>query len=125
VWTATQTPGTGGCNTTNPATCPAALGDVPQGMACGATFFTCDYPQARCECRCPEGAPTQCGTQTMTWQCDSVTTPGCPATRPRLGTSCSQKNQACTYSGEGNGACWGDQVSCMGGVWISSGGAGC
>jgi hypothetical protein len=125
AWTTTQMAGTAACSTANTATCPASLADVQQGGTCGATFVACDYPEARCECRCPAGAPTACAPQTMTWQCDSVTTPACPAQRPRVGAPCAQPSQSCSYDGEGGAACWGDQVECTGGVWVSPGGAGC
>jgi hypothetical protein len=133
AWVTTQTPFTGPfCSASNGGSCPEAVEEVAQGTACGSTFFECDIPgahcgcpPARCECRCPgAGDGTTCTTM-MTWQCDSVTTQGCPAIRPRLGASCTTPNQSCDYDGADAGACWGDSVQCIGGVWTGSGGAGC
>lgn len=133
AWTVTQTPFAGPfCSTTaNNPSCPASLAGVMLGTSCGSTFFECDFPQARCECRCPgAGNGMQCGpgmpeAGTMTWQCDSSTTAGCPAVRPRLGAACSVPPTFCLYTGSDNGACWGDAISCKDGVWVNVGGAGC
>jgi hypothetical protein len=133
TWTTTQSPFMGGfCTTTSGPACPASAADVPQGTACGAAFFECVYTDARCECACPAGNPGgSCATDASggppTWQCDtsSDTSPDCPATRPRLGASCSQEKEACSYGGKGNLACWGDALECQGGVWINVGGPGC
>jgi hypothetical protein len=128
AWTVTQTPFPGPfCSTTaNNPSCPASVADVMQGTTCGSSFFECYFPQARCECRCPgAGGGTQClPNGTMTWQCDSSTTAGCPAVRPRVGATCSG-SMFCVYEGSDNGACWGDAIACMNGVWVNEGGAGC
>jgi hypothetical protein len=133
AWTTTQTPFAGGfCTTTSAPACPASVADVSQGSTCGGAFLQCDYPDARCECACPEGNPGgDCSTDASLgpriWQCDtsSDASPDCPATRPRLGASCSQENESCSYAGKDQLACWGDALECKGGVWVNAGGAGC
>ena len=80
--------------------CPASKSDVPEGQACGDTEKICEYPDGRCACSDQVSGPVEInpdgGLLPKLWRCESPA-PGCPAERPRVGSSCSQVGQTCDY----------------------------
>lgn len=82
----------------NPASCPATFASVPQGSECTSADVPCQYPQGWCSCMYWGGPPMpDGGGPTYAWQCSYGTSTGCPATRPRIGTSCSMPDLECDY----------------------------
>jgi hypothetical protein len=90
---------------------PACSSTEPGAGGSCTTEQTCPYPSATCLCTSdPGGLPLEGG---PVWDCVSLT-PGCPATRPDLGTPCSASSTLdCDY-----GQCEGGVgLSCQDGVW--------
>jgi hypothetical protein len=77
-------PPDGPCPTGLAAVCPGSYAGaealVASGAACDASA-PCLYPEGSCDC------PTLAG-QTAIWRCGHAA-PGCPSTRPRYGSACS------------------------------------
>jgi hypothetical protein len=113
VWHLDHGPATSGCNTTNSATCPVAFADVPVGTSCaGGIGLSCDYPQARCDCRVSPPLAT------LQWDCNTPDETGCPLPRPRIGSACSMDGESCDY-----GYCSGGvTLLCSAGTWVTGGG---
>ncbi|HEY1955086.1 MAG TPA: hypothetical protein VGH28_05725 [Polyangiaceae bacterium] len=85
---------------TNPAACPATYNQTGQ-CTDGEVGVPCQYAEGWCSCIFVGGPPMPDGGGPDTaWMCfdQSSVTPGCPATRPRLGTSCTQTDLQCNYS---------------------------
>jgi hypothetical protein len=78
---------------------------------CGAQGQICEYPQGDCICTSdPGGLPSTGG---PIWSCTPVS-PGCPSTRPALGSPCStDPTTVCDYGGCSGGV---DQ-QCIDGFW--------
>ena len=87
------------CPTPNPnaQACPATYSDANQHGACNDMGTPCHYTEGWCACMWLGGPPMQDASMQATWQCTFDVTPGCPATRPWLGTSCNTPNQECDY----------------------------
>jgi hypothetical protein len=90
------------CPTKNGSSCPATMGQIIQGSACGSVPTTCDYSTSQqtsfCACTFSGGPPIfDGGGPSYTWQCSYGSMTGCPAVRPRLGESCPQPNLNCNY----------------------------
>ncbi len=93
---------------TNGPSCPAKRAEVEEGVACSPQAV-CQYPEGVCWCASDHtGAP-------QIWTCYPEA--GCPAQRPRLGTTCASKGLTCDYAGCGL------TVACSGGRWIEGTGA--
>lgn len=108
---------------TNPPECPATFGG---GGTCTATGTPCHYAQGWCACLDLGGPPMPDASTMPTWQCSTGTTSqGCPATRPRIGTACTQPDTWCDYGmcGQPDGLA----VQCDGTTltWAESFGAPC
>lgn len=79
------------------ASCPAAR--PAEGSACQASAALCSYDEI--ECRCAAG----------TWDCEEPVHPGCPATTPTTGSSCSLPEATeCDYLSQ--------ECECLSGVWM-------
>jgi hypothetical protein len=106
-----------GCPTPpNDSACPGSYASVPVGQACGALVgTTCSYPQGFCGCAVPQFGPyPEDASAAAVWVCDQPE-PGCPQPRPKLGSACTQENQACDY-----GTCslpTGTSMICKNGAW--------
>lgn len=114
-WTVTP-PATNGCPTQPPASsCPASYASVPQNQTC-TTAASCTYPQGTCSCEVycgsqyPTGHMCEAGTP-MTWQCNGPMQ-GCPASRPLVGSACTDNGLMCDY-----GDCNAIGVVCTSGTW--------
>jgi hypothetical protein len=115
-WSITP-PASSGCPTPAPgASCPASYSVVPQDATC-TTATSCAYPQGTCSCEVycgpqyPTGHMCEAGTP-MTWQCTGATTQGCPSSRPRVGSACTDAGLQCNY-----GDCNSIGVVCQSGTW--------
>lgn len=93
-----------------PPSCPASLHDIKEGAACSPEEV-CEYPDGRCTCSPPFGGPLPQDAGGAHWSC--LPGAGCPYPRPRVGSSCTQANESCTYY-----ECSYSQV-CSGGVWTA------
>jgi hypothetical protein len=92
------------------AACPGFQSTF-QATVCPIDGQTCSYPQGTCVCtQDPGGLPTTNG---PIWSCVPPT-PGCPATRPTLGTVCGDPSLTdCDY-----GQCSGGVgLGCVNGYW--------
>jgi hypothetical protein len=100
-----------------PAQCPASFASPGSGAACPATGITCEFPEGLCDCLPCAGADGG-GSQ---WQCRPWTdvAPGCPVSRPLLGSVCPQEGLACDY-GECCGVPLGPDMRCSMGEWTSA-----
>ena len=89
--------------------CPAALADIEAGSPCPTFRQICEYPQGACGCGFVGHISDQ-------WVCDTASGAGCPAPRPKLGSTCSPTGLTCDY-----GSCsilGNPKMSCDdGGVW--------
>lgn len=95
---------------TNPDACPATFAAAQQGNSCDAPGTPCQYAQGFCACSWIDAPPMPDAGQLYDWQCAWGPAAGCPAKRPRLGTSCNDPSLGCDY-----GACdvpTGLSVSC-------------
>ena len=95
--------------------CPAAYTPTLSGSDCssdgGSVTFACAYPQGTCYC---QSTPNQ---RALGWICVAAP-PGCPATPPESGQSCSQEGLRCDY-----GFCYGGaSLVCASSIWNNSGG---
>jgi hypothetical protein len=103
------------CVPPNPL-CPTTFRDTPASTTCAtAPDIVCDYPSGSCGCLGGGPYPNDGGAPNYSWFC-SVPSPGCSATRPLLGTLCTDDGQECEYA-----VCiddGGDFESCEGGVWV-------
>ena len=72
-----------------PTGCPGTIAEAQSSVTCPSYALRCFYPGGTCTCFTVDaGAP---------WRC-TVPEAGCPATRPRLGTTCDAAlAQHCTY----------------------------
>lgn len=96
--------------------CPPTYKDVPQGAACADAYPSiCTYPEGTCGCEPFMGGPVPLDAGGAAhWSCDAPKA-GCPATRPRLGSSCHPEGMQCDYS-----PCvlpTGSSVICQTGTW--------
>jgi hypothetical protein len=93
--------------------CPATRAAVPEGAACSAQA-ACLFPEGRCDCTIPnQGGPVQIDAG-RAWVCTKPGA-GCPAARPRLGSTCATEALSCNY-----GACsvtGGKLLRCQDGNW--------
>ncbi len=101
--------------------CPSDESQVQVGTACGDQDLECNFSTGRCTCSDQTGGPIQVnpdgGPIPREWRCEQPQT-GCSATRPRLGSACSQEGQPCNY-----GSC--DMpdsimIQCESGLWVST-----
>jgi hypothetical protein len=89
--------------------CPPSYQSVPVNQDCMPEGLTCPYSQGVCYCTRSSFGPVR---MKPAWECVPVA-PGCPSTRPHLGTSCSQAGLQCDY-----GACLGGiALVCQSGYW--------
>ncbi len=99
------------------ATCPTS----PPAGACNSQAWpeVCEYPDAGVDCVC---APCKVGklASTLAWYCFAPD-PAC-ATRPRLGTACSDPTARCEYP---PGCCGAFVQKCARGVWMQEEQPGC
>ncbi len=105
----THTPHGGACPSPS-GTCPSYATASARG-SCSPDSLICAYPQGTCICTDdPGGLPTMGGPD---WFCTATTT-GCPATRPALGSACSDPSlKDCDY-----GQCSGGVgEACTDGYW--------
>ncbi len=107
VWAIAQPTGDGGsacvagpCPATSPSPASAC---APQGLSCFYSPYWCN-----CAVR-----PSPTGNSSVVdWSCTPLG-PGCPASRPRLGTACTQPELTCDY-----GVCSGStEEVCTRGIW--------
>ena len=92
--------------------CPA-YPPTPPASDAGAScqvHLVCDYPEGRCECE------FDFSSQQIQFSC-AVPSAGCPAVRPRLGTSCAEESKSCSYSVCGVLPDFG-AVKCSMGIWV-------
>ena len=80
-----------------PGPCPASSALAVNGAACPVKRG-CSYGSECCIC-----LPTPCNGQSTTWTCTTLATPdpGCPASPPADGTTCSTLQLECTYCATG------------------------
>ena len=80
-----------------PAPCPSSSALAVNGAACPVKMG-CAYGSECCIC-----APTACNGQPTLWTCTTLATPdpGCPASPPADGTTCSTLHLECTYCATG------------------------
>jgi len=80
-----------------PAPCPSSPTLAVNGAACPVKMG-CAYGSECCIC-----APTACNGQPTLWTCTTLATPdpGCPASPPADGTTCSTLHLECTYCATG------------------------
>jgi hypothetical protein len=101
-----------------PAACPASLGAA--SGTCTTAGTRCIFPEGAactCEVYCgsqyPVGHECDAGTPT-TWVCGGASA-GCPAQRPRYGSTCGQEGQTCSYSEPND--CTTPDLVCTSGTW--------
>jgi hypothetical protein len=83
----------------NPAACPGSFTEASQAGVCDAPGTPCQYAEGWCSCMFFGGPPLpDGGGQDYSWQCGFGLATGCPASRPRLGTSCTAPDLDCEYS---------------------------
>jgi hypothetical protein len=96
----------------NPAACPTDPSTIQKSASCPEDQLDCYYGMGT-SCICTVGAVhPDAG---PTWSC--APEPGCPSTRPRLGSSCSESTQVCGYGVGSAGV--GEQ--CLNGTWQPAG----
>ena len=80
-----------------PAPCPSSPALAVNGAACPVKMG-CAYGSECCIC-----VPTDCNGQSTLWTCTTLATPdpGCPASPPADGTTCSTLQLECTYCATG------------------------
>jgi hypothetical protein len=97
-----------------PTGCPGTLAEAQSNVTCPSYALRCFYPGGTCTCFTGDAGPP--------WRC-TVPEAGCPATRPRLGTTCDAAlAQHCTYIPVGCSFPTGDlfcRPSSCGSVWVS------
>jgi hypothetical protein len=87
-------------------TCPASYGS---NAHCTDVGTTCPYSEGTCICSNGPGPVMQGG---PSWSCLPAS-PGCDATRPKIGSPCSKTNQTCDYGG----CLGGVELQCVDGYW--------
>jgi hypothetical protein len=102
--------------------CPSDESQVQVGADCGDQDLECNFPTGRCTCAeqgygglqpyNPDGGPIP-----KVWECEQPAN-GCSATRPRLGSSCSQEGQSCMYGNCDMPDSIG--IQCTSGVWVNA-----
>jgi hypothetical protein len=89
------------CPTTNVLGCPASESSIQPGMACMPLGLSCNYSNASatsfCACIYLGGPIHVDGGNGAQWQCTNLLA-GCPAERPRLGSSCTSAALDCDYA---------------------------
>jgi hypothetical protein len=109
-------PSSGRCPTTLPGSCPPTFAvalAMDGGSACSSAF-ECHYPEGACRCAA-SGSPVT----PYSWQCSAPVAPGCPPTRPRLGTAC-PVHPGGSFDASGVSCVYGicaDSVYCDCGIW--------
>jgi hypothetical protein len=89
------------CPTTDSPECPATIGCLQQGSACSPNGAYCNYSTTSTTdfCACTGGPLLPPTFQTsLVWRCSSPPANGCPGSRPRLGSTCSQPGITCDYA---------------------------
>ena len=78
--------------------CPASFSSVNPSTTCTMPNLLCQYPQGACICIVIDTGPgmADASPPPPTWQCASPA-PGCPASPPTVGSSCSMPGNLCDY----------------------------
>lgn len=116
------------CPTVNASACPPSESDIQPSAACSNRGLSCNYSTMAttsfCNCMDP-GGPIQIDGGGAQWLCTNQFVGGCPAVRPRLGTSCSQPELQCDYGICGMPTGLGVQCNGATGTWTLGPGSVC
>jgi len=99
AWSSSQAKD-GTCPTTSSEGCPASMNDIDVGSKCSPLGLLCNYTSSTSTsfCTCNQlGGPIFVDGG-ANWSCNVPSMTGCPAVRPRIGTSCAQAGMECDYS---------------------------
>jgi hypothetical protein len=119
-WTIPK-PNAQGCPTgPNSSSCPAS--ESAATGTCTDMGLACNYSTSSetrfCTCNYMGGPPMLDGGFTASWQCSFGTATGCPAERPKIGTTCSQPDLDCNYDVCGAPQGLSFQCSSKTGTWV-------
>jgi hypothetical protein len=85
------------CPTGNDPSCPSDSVEIERDTECELHGILCSYNTATCVC---EGVAGPGGADwSFKWACAETDDPSCPMYRPRLGGSCFEEGQRCSYGG--------------------------
>jgi hypothetical protein len=113
----------------NDPSCPTVANapQCPQSAAaatgsCSNMGLACNYSTSSqtqfCTCEFMGGPPIEDGGTTPSWECSFGTSTGCPAVRPKIGSSCSLPDVNCSYDVCGAPQGLSFQCSSKTGTWI-------
>jgi hypothetical protein len=104
----------------NSPSCPASPSSATG--TCSDLGLACNYSTSTqtqfCTCNYMGGPPMIDGGMIANWQCSFGTATGCPAVRPKIGSSCSQPDLDCNYDVCGAPQGLSFQCNAKTGTWV-------